>query len=160
MAPSMFALQAIGTGLSVISTLSQGRAAKSQAAFDRAQLEFQRKQDEIVGLERINLRNAQFDANEAVNRATFFSGLGRDPSDRSVKAFMAKQKEIAGKDVSAIQSQTTIQMAQNLTQQRAVTARGRAAYRASLLGAGSAIASGLFRYEEYRTTNALFGDND
>ncbi len=160
MAPSMFALQAIGTGLNVVSTLSEGRAARSQAAFDRAQLEFQRKQDEVVGLERVNLRNAQFDSNEAVNRATFFSGMGRDPNDRSLKAFFAKQKELAGKDVDAINSQTIISMGQNRMQQMAVTERGQAAYRASLLGAASAVSSGLFRYEEYRTTMSLFGDDE
>lgn len=153
-------LQLIATGLSVFSSISGGRSARNQAAFEQKQLEFQAKQDEVVSIQRINQRNEVFAANEAINRATFFSGLNRDPSDRSVKAFMKKQKEIAGKDVGQIEAQTFIQASQTRLASAAAGARGRSAFQASLLGAGSAVASGLFRYEEYRTTGSLFGDDE
>lgn len=160
MAINFAAIQAIGTGLSVVSALQSGRAARNQAAFEQQQLAFKAKQDEIVSLERINIRNAQFAANESVNRSAFFSGLGRDPSDRSVKAFLAKQKDMASKDVGTIESQTFIEASQTRLASAAAGARGRAAYYSSLLGAGSAVASGLFRYEEYKTTRSLFKDDD
>lgn len=156
---SLLALQVAGTALSFASTIQSGRAARNQAVFEQEQLAFKAKQDEVVSLERINIRNAQFAANESVNRATFFSGLNRDPSDRSVKAFLAKQKDIAGRDVSTIESQTFIEASQTRLASAAAGARGRAAYYSSLLGAGSAVASGLFRYEEYRTTGSLFKDD-
>lgn len=152
------AMQIVGTGLKVASALKGGRDVSDQASFDRYQLELKMNQEEIAGRERMNARNAQFAANEAVNRAMFFSGLSRDPSDRSVKAFLAKQAEIAGDDVSAIGGQTAIGVSQLGVQKAALTAQEKSAYQSALLGATSAVASGLFAYEEYRTEGSLFGD--
>ncbi len=151
----MFA-QIAGTGLQIASAMNQARAQRDQAAFDNYQLELKKQQDRIVARQKANLRNAQFASNEAANRATFFSKLNRDASDRSIRAFFAKQRELASEDVAVIQGQTTVALGQLSQQQFANSKRASDAYSAALLGAGSAVASGLFRYEQYRTTDNLF----
>lgn len=150
------ALQVIGTGLKIFGAMQQAKAAKQQAAYDAANLEYQKVQEELAALQRMNLRNAEFNSNEATNRATLFSGLNRDPSDRSLKAFFAKQREIYQDDIGAIEGQTQSRMAQIDLQKQVSLARGRSAYQAALLGAGTALTSGLFRYEQIKTGKSLF----
>lgn len=152
----LMAMQAVGTGLKVVSALKQGQAAQDQAAFDNYQTDLKINQDNIVAREKMNLRNAQFASNESINRATFFSGLNRDASDRSFRAFMKKQKELSSDDVTAIQGQTIMSTSQLQVAKRATSLNAQQAKQAALLGAGSAVASGLFGYEQYRVGDSLF----
>lgn len=152
----MMALQAVGTGLKVMSALKSGQAQQDQAAFDNYQTQLKINQDKIVSRQRMNQRNAQFAANEAVNRATFLSGLNRDVSDRSFRAFMERQKVIAADDAEAIAGQTIMNVSQLKVAQRATSLRASQAKQAALLGAGSAVASGLFNYNEYRIGDSMF----
>jgi len=149
-------LQLIGTGLSIVSSLGSGQAAQDQAAFDNYQTQLKINQDKIVARQKMNLRNAQFAANESVNRATFLSGMNRDISDRSFRAFMERQRLTNAEDVEAIEAQTAMNVSQLKTAQKATSLRADQAKQAALLGAGSALASGLFRYEQYRVGDSLF----
>ena len=149
----MLAIQLLGTGLSVYSSIKEGQAIQDQAAYDNYQLSLQKKQDEIVGRQKMNQRNYEFSYNESVNRATFFSGMNRDVSDRSVKAFLDKQKKLAQEDVNAIASQTTVAGRQVSMQMSANKLRAAQAKQSAIIGATSAVASGLYRYEQYRTDN-------
>jgi len=151
--------QIAGTGLKVMSAMQGGQSVQDQAAFDNYQMQLKINQDKIVARQKMNLRNAQFAANESVNRATFLSGLNRDVSDRSFRAFMERQRQIASDDAEAISSQTILNTSQLRVGQKATSARADQAKQAALLGAGSAIASGLFRYEQYRVDGSLFGDD-
>jgi folate-dependent tRNA-U54 methylase TrmFO/GidA len=148
--------QIAGTGLKFVSALQGGQAAQDQAAFDNYQTELKINQDKIVGRQKMNLRNAQFAANESINRATFLSGMNRDISDKSFRAFMERQRLINAEDVESIEAQTTMSVSQLKTAQKATSLRADQAKQAALLGAGSAIASGLFRYEQYRVGESLF----
>jgi hypothetical protein len=144
------ALQAIGTGLSVMSSLQQGQAAKRQARYQEQQYRIQMEQEKLATLQRTNDRNEELLANEKINRAFLFSKLGRDPSDRSVKAFLEKQRTLASQDVDRLQSQHmqtmgNLQMSIGLARSTAKNAMTGA-----LLGASGAVASGLFRYYEYK----------
>ena len=147
---SMFAIQVAATGLSVYSKIQEGRAARRQAQFNRAQYEFSAKQQELEALERSNIRLREFNSAQSANRA-FAAFSNRDPSDRSLKAFMDRQKEIAYSDVSAIESQALIEASQKRTLAGMESQKARSALTQSFLGAGSAIASGLYRYELYKT---------
>jgi hypothetical protein len=145
------ALQAIGTGLSVMSSLQQGQAAKRQARYQEQQYRIQMEQEKLATLQRTNDRNEELLANEKINRAFLFSKLGRDPSDRSVKAFLEKQRTLASQDVDRLQSQHmqtmgNLQMSIGLARSTAKNAMT-----GSLLGAAGAVAGGLFRYYEYKT---------
>ena len=152
------AMQIMGTGLKVVSALKGGQAVSDQAAFDNYQTQLKINQEKIVGRQKMNLRNAQFSANESINRATFLSGMNRDVTDNSFRAFMERQRQIASDDVNAISGQTIMTTSQLQVAQKATSYRAKQAKQAALLGAGSAIASGLFRYEQYRVGGSLFGD--
>lgn len=148
--------QIAGTGLKFVSALQGGQAAQDQAAFDNYQTELKINQEKIVGRQRMNQRNAQFAANESINRATFLSGMNRDVSDRSFRAFMERQRQIASEDAEVISGQTVMTTSQLRVAQKATSLRADQAKQAALLGAGSAIASGLFRYEQYRVGESVF----
>lgn len=153
----ILALQIAGVGLSAYSSIKEGQAVKTQADYDNYQLSLQKKQDAIVGRQKMNQRNYEFAYNESVNRATFFSGLNRDVSDRSVKAFLAKQKKLSQEDVDAIASQTTIAGRQVSMKMSANELKAAQAKQSAVLGATTAVVSGLYRYEQYKT-NGLFED--
>lgn len=147
---SVFAIQMAMTGLSVVSSLQQGRAARKQAAFNQAQYEQSSRQTEIEALQRSNIRLRQLETAESSNIA-FQAFLGRDPSDRSMKAFMDRQKEIAYSDVESIASQGMMEASQKKSMASMEASKGRSALTQGYLGAGSAIASGFWRYEMYKT---------
>lgn len=151
MANPMMIAQILGTGLKVAGTFQQARGIQEQTAFDIYQLQLKTKQDLLNAEQQQIQRIAELDANEKINRAVFFSGLNRDPSDRSLKAFFAKQREIASKDVNAINNQTTMMASQAKLQETALQRQSKSAYQAALLGAGSAVTSGYMRYQEYKT---------
>lgn len=147
----MMIAQILGTGLKVAGTFQQARGVQEQTAFDIYQLQLKTKQDLLNAEQQQIQRIAELDANEKINRAVFFSGLNRDPSDRSLKAFFAKQREIASKDVNAINNQTSMMASQAKLQETALQRQSKSAYQAALLGAGSAVTSGYMRYQEYKT---------
>ncbi len=147
----MMIAQILGTGLKVAGTFQQARGVQEQTAFDIYQLQLKTKQDLLNAEQQQIQRISELDANEKINRAVFFSGLNRDPSDRSLKAFFAKQREIASKDVNAINNQTSMMASQAKLQETALQRQSKSAYQAALLGAGSAVTSGYMRYQEYKT---------
>jgi len=153
---SVLGIQLAMTGLSAISSIQQGRAARKQAAFNQAQYEQSARQTEIEALERANVRLRQFETATSSNIA-FQAFLGRDPSDRSMKAFMDRQKEIAYSDVQSIGSQGMMQASQQRSMAGMEASKGRAALMQGYLGAGSAIASGFWRYEMYKTDKLKLG---
>ena len=151
MAPNPFmAIQAAGTALSFVSALSQGRAAKREAEFNRQQLEFKSKMQKLEATERANLRLRDFDSAQAQNRA-FTAFIGRDPSDRSMSAFMDRQQEIAYQDAEALESQALIEASQTRRLAAMEGVRGRNAIVQSYFNAGTAITTGLYRYHVYKT---------
>lgn len=154
------ALQAIGTGLSIFSSLSSGRQARREAAFKEQQLRIQMEQEKLSTLQRMNDRNEQLLANEKINRAFVFSKLGRDPSDRSFRAFMERNKRTASQDIDRLQTQHVQTMGKLGTEIQTTRMAASNAKTASLLGAATAGISGLFRYYDYKTdkTNFRFTD--
>lgn len=157
---SMLGIQIAMTALSAASSLQQGRDAAAQANFDRQQTDLQINQEKITSLQKMNLRNQQFSSNESINRATFFSGLNRDASDRSFKAFMQKQRELLSKDLEAVEGQTVSNISQLNLSKSVISMKANQAKQASLLGAGSAIASGLYRYDQYKIDKGLYDKDD
>lgn len=147
----MMVAQVIGTGLKVAGSMQQANSIKAQSAFDIYQLQLKTKQDSLNAEQQQIQRIEELNANEKINRAVFFSGLNRDTSDRSLKAFFAKQREIASKDVNAINNQTSIMASQAKIQESALQRQTQSAYQAALLGAGTAVSSGYMRYQEYKT---------
>ena len=149
MAINFAAIQAIGTGLSVVSALQSGRAAKRQAQIEQEQRRFQAKLTKNEAAAAANQRLREFDSAQSSNIA-FAAFMNRDPSDRSMKAFMDRQKEVAYTDAEMIESTGLIKATQQRMLADAAGVRGRNALIGSYLDAGSAVTSGLWRYEVYK----------
>ncbi len=143
-------LQIIGTGLTVFSSIFGGGAARRQAQVEQEQRRFQAKLTRIEAAAAANQRLREFDSAQASNIA-FAAFMNRDPSDRSMKAFMDRQKEVAYTDAEMARSTGLIKATQQRMLADAAGVRGRNALVGSFLDAGSAITSGLWRYEVYKT---------
>tara|TARA_R100000353_G_scaffold42949_3_gene34221 strand:- start:4007 stop:4468 length:462 start_codon:yes stop_codon:yes gene_type:complete len=150
MAPSFMAVQTIGTVLSVFSAIQSGRARRAEAEFNRKQLEFKAKMQKLEATEKANLRLRDFDSAQASNLA-FAAFIGRDPGDRSMKAFLDRQEEIAYQDVQALESGALIESSQTRRLAAMEGVRGRNAIVESYFNAASAITTGLYRYHVYKT---------
>lgn len=150
---SLFAIQAIGTAITVASSIQQGKTARRQAQFERDQQIFASKMSKIEAAAQANQRLKEFDSAQAANRA-FAAFINRDPNDRSLRAFMERQKEIAYSDAEAIESTGIIRASQQKQLAQAAGQRAKNALVGSYLNAGSAIMSGLWRYETVKTGEA------
>lgn len=137
----------LGTALLAVSSIQEGRAIQQEAEFNRYQLQLKARQTKIEAAQRSNQRIADFNSAQNNNEA-FFAFLGRDSSDRSVKAFMAKQKDIAYKDANQITSQGFMEASQALMAGNMETVKGQNALRAGYLGAASSVVSGIYRYQK------------
>jgi len=142
-------LQLFGTAISAFSSIQQGRAARADAQRQAAMYEAERVNNKLEALQRHNDRIAAYDSARATNNA-WFAFIGRDASDRSVKAFLEKQKEVAYTDVARSDLQGFMDDDKLRMQAGFARARGRAAYQAGLLGAASSITSGLFKYQQIK----------
>ena len=96
------------------------------------------------------------DTAQASNRA-FAAFIGRDPGDRSMKAFMERQVEIAYQDAAALESGALIEASQTRRMAAIEGVRGRNAIVQSYFNAGSAITTGLYRYHVYKTDKTEIG---
>lgn len=145
------ALQAIGTVVSVYSTIQQGRAVQEEAQREASLYQAERKTNELQTLQRNNDRMSAYNAALATNTA-WFAFAGRDASDRSVQAFLNRQKEIAYTDLSRSSTQGFMED-EKLRYQRDLTlVRGQTAKQQSYISAASTITSGLFKYEQIKGT--------
>jgi len=139
--------QAIGTALSVISSIQEGRAKANEAAYDKYQMQLNARQTKIEAFQKSNARLRDFQQAEANNLA-YFAFLNRDPSDRSLRNFMTAQEDIATKDAAQITSSGVIKASQQIQEANMAQARGRNALMAGYLGAGSAIVGGFYRSQQ------------
>ena len=143
------ALTLLGTGISAYAAIQQGNAARADAQRQAALYEQERRVNKLETLQRHNDRLNQYDAALATNTA-WFAFSGRDASDRSVRAFLDKQRDVAYTDVTRSDLQGYMEGQKLRMQADLSLARGRAAQRASQLSALSTITSGLFRYQQIK----------
>lgn len=81
-----------------------------------------------------------------------FSAAGRDVgSDRSVKAFLEKQKEVAMTDVGRIGVQAELDRLQSQQAMATERRRGRTALATSLISAASSFGEGMYRVQDIKT---------
>jgi len=145
----MLGLQIAGTLLSAASAIQGGKAAAQEAAFNRYQLQLQARQTKIEATQRSNQRLRELASAQSSNLA-FMGLLNRDPNDRSLKAFMDRQKEIAYKDSDEIQSMGMMKASQQIMSANMQAVKAKNALQAGYLGAASSIVSGLYRYQQIK----------
>lgn len=148
-----FTIAMIGsTVFSAAGQLMAGSSAKKAAELDAFNIETEREFGKAQAMENRNSRIAEYNFNKSGNIAAF-SSAGRDiGADRSVRAFMEKQKEIVGKDLKTSSRMQIMQAGKATAQAAAARTEGRAAQQSAMLGALTTVASGASQYYRVRTS--------
>tara|TARA_B110000908_G_scaffold74702_1_gene90029 strand:+ start:5437 stop:5874 length:438 start_codon:yes stop_codon:yes gene_type:complete len=125
------------------STLMAGAARNDENQMAAFNTETERAEGEVLAMQQAAARRYEYDIATKTNVA-MFAASGRDiGSDRSVEAFLEKQKEIAAKDLSRIADNRYAEASARTREAMQYRIAGKNARRASLLKAGGDFAQGL-----------------
>ena len=143
-------LALIGSFVSAFGQIQAGKAAERASILNAFSMETDADLDRVQAAQQMNAIMQEYDDASSSNIATL-AAAGRDVgSDRSVKAFMERQKEIVGTDAKRLLDQSQLRLLQGRQQAAAERTSGRAARRASRYSAISTITSGVSNYEQTR----------
>lgn len=135
------------TAISVFGQLSAGRAAQQASELNAFGIETETELGKAQAKQMANARKEEYDSATSSNLA-LFAAAGRDiGADRSVKAFLDKQKEIVGTDIGRMQTQAQMEALQGRQRAAAERTSGKAARTASLFAAAETATSGLYKYQ-------------
>lgn len=141
------------TAFSAFGQLLSGGAQKEAAELDAFNIETDRELGKAQAIANSNNRLEVYRQNMSTNIASF-AASGRDiGADRSVSAFMQRQKEIVGKDLESNATMALMEANKATAQANAVRAEGRAAKQSATIGALTSIASGAFQYYDVKTAS-------
>ena len=144
--------QLLGAGISAYASIQAGKAKEDAARMDAFNTETEREQGEVLALQQAAQRRYEFDQATQANVAMFYAS-GRDVgSDRSVEAFLEKQKEIAATDLSRLAQQRQMEASARTREAMALRRGGRNARRASLLQAAGTMTRGISDYQKTAAT--------
>ena len=136
----------IGTGIQAVGSVKAGKAQKAQAEQEAKQLERERALTRIQATQSMTAMAQDYAMATSANDAFFAGVLGRDVSDRSLRAFKQRQEEIYSTDVKRLASDTNMR-AKILTLSAAATRQsGRNALSASYFNAMGQVAGGIYQY--------------
>ena len=148
-----FLLQAariVGPLLTVASSIQAGDAARQQAESRAREAEEDRKRNAIKFAQMHNDRIDDYFSDRAVNQAQLFGGLGRDPTDRSLRAFQTKQEATVSKDVTRMDRQALFTDDKYRRQAEQFRIEGKAKQRAYYL---RAVSSGIQSFYNMNKTS-------
>jgi len=140
---------------SIVSTVGGFAGAQGQAAsaeLNAFNIETQKVRNEGLAIQRANDRYRQFKLAESANRALLSGAMGRDigGADRSVAAFLQRNRETAYRDLDRMESQKEMESL-NYEIQAASERRRAGDIRASgFVNAFTSVTSTLMRYEQIR----------
>lgn len=139
------------TAIQSVGSVLGGIGAKKEAELNA----YRMKTDMILGEVRTSqMARQRLDEYRQATSANIaaFSAAGRDiGSDRSVKAFLDKQREVAMTDVDRIGTQAELERLQSRQAMATERRRGRAALATSLISAASSAGEGLYRAQDIKT---------
>jgi hypothetical protein len=139
-------LMIASTALSVFGQIAAGKAQQEASELNAFGIETETELGKAQAKQMANARKEEYDSATSSNLA-LFAAAGRDiGSDRSVKAFLEKQKEIVGTDIGRMQTQAQLEMLQGRQRAAAERTSGKAARTASLFAAAETAASGIYKY--------------
>ena len=143
-------LMLASTAVSAAGQMAAGAAAKKAADLNAFNIETDRVRSQTEALQRHNDRLELYRSNLSANIAAF-SAQGRDVGgDRSVAAFLERQKQIASDDTKRSDFMGAAQAAKMQQQATATRIEGRAQQQAATIGAFTSLASGLYRYNQVK----------
>ena len=129
--------------MSAKASMEAGKAKEDAARMDAFNTETEREQGEVLALQQAASRRYEYDLATSTNVA-MFAASGRDiGSDRSVEAFLEKQKEIAATDLSRLAQQRQSEASARTREAYALRRGGKNARRASMLQATATMAYGI-----------------
>jgi hypothetical protein len=147
--------QLIGAGISAYASIQAGKAKEDAARMDAFNTETEREQGEVLALQQAANRRYEYDLATEANVAMFYAS-GRDVgSDKSVEAFLTKQKEIASVDLSRLDFQRQAESSARTREAMALRRGGKNARRASLLQAAGTMARGISDYQKTAATGGM-----
>lgn len=139
---------------SAFGSILGGIAAEDESKMAAFDTETQRTEGEALALQQAAVRREEYDRATEANVAMFYAS-GRDVgSDRSVEAFLTKQKEIVGKDLGRISEQSAAESRARNIEAMSLRRRGANARRASLFQAIGTIGQGI---EDAKKTSIPIG---
>lgn len=137
-------------GMSVVSGIGQiqaGRAQRRAAELTAFRTQTEGELNKAMARQRANARREEYDQATAANIAAF--SVTRDiGSDRSVEAFLRKQKEVVAEDLGRMDTQAAFETAKYEAAAATEIRRGKNIQRASLISGFSTIAQGAYRYDQ------------
>lgn len=146
-----FTLLMIGsTALSAGGQLMAGKAEKDAAKLNAFNMESEKILNRASAIQQATARKEEYDLATSANIANF--SITRDVgSDMSVKAFLERQKEIVGKDISRMEQQANFERLASNYAQANERIRGSQAMRASIFSAIGTVAEGGLKYYQVMT---------
>ena len=143
-------LMLAATAVSAAGQMAAGAAAKKAADLNAFNIETDRVRSQTEALQRHNDRLEQYRSNLSANIASF-AAMGRDiGADRSVGAFLTRQKQIAADDTRRSDFMGWAESAKLTQQARAERIEGRARQQAATIGAFTTLLNGLYNYGQIK----------
>ena len=131
--------------------LMAGRANRDAARLTAYNIETEKIANSALATQQANARREEYDLATSANLAQF-AAQGRDiGSDRSVEAFLRRQKEIVGQDIGRIGTQVQMENLKLRPEAAQERLRGSTAYTSSVFSAIGTIGEGIQRYQQTRT---------
>lgn len=139
------------SAVQVVGTVLSGIGAKKEADLEAFNIETEKKFNSAAASQAARARMDEYDSATATNLASF-AASGRDiGSDRSVEAFLDKQREVATEDVSRIQKQETRASNQYKAEQARTKRSGKTALATSLFSAAGQAAGSYSQFQNIKT---------
>lgn len=140
-------------GMSVVSGIGQiqaGRAQRRAAELTAFRTQTEGELNKAMARQRAEARREEYNQATAANIAAF--SVTRDiGSDRSVQAFLERQKEVVAQDLGRMDTQAAFESAKYQAAAATEIRRGKNIQRASLISGLSTMAQGAYRYDQTRT---------
>lgn len=135
------------SAISAVGQVAAGMGAQQEAQLNAFQMETQKKQNKTAALQQARARREEYDLATSANIAAF-AAQGRDiGADRSVEAFLERQKEIIGQDVGRIDQQAQLENSRLTLAAMTERRRGRNALYSSLFSAVGTVGEGYYKHK-------------
>ncbi len=142
-----FTMMMIGSSaVGAVGQIAAGQAQKQASELNAFQIETDKEMNKVQALQASRARREEYDLATSTNVAAF-SAAGRD---RSVEAFLEKQKEVIAEDVGRIDQQTQFENMKASMAAMAERRRGRNALSAAMFSAIGTASEGIYRYQTTR----------
>ena len=144
-------LMLAAAGVQAAGQIAGGIGAKKSADLNAFSTETESIMMQVEAGQRAAARMEEYKMASSTNTA-IFAAQGRDiGADRSVKAFMDRQREIAGRDIGRMATQSNMERLQMQQKAAAIRSEGRAALASSLISATSGLLSAGSKYSKVKT---------